>query len=82
MPITLELPLPPSMNTYWRNFRGRTVLSYALGNKLDKKPNIKPFTLKERSATSYKRMVANRNNSVFNLTKTNRELIAMKAKSL
>jgi len=27
MPITLELPLPPSMNTYWRNFRGRTVLS-------------------------------------------------------
>ena len=27
MPITLELPLPPSMNTYWRNFRGRTILS-------------------------------------------------------
>jgi crossover junction endodeoxyribonuclease RusA len=27
MPITLELPLPPSINTYWRNFRGRTVLS-------------------------------------------------------
>lgn len=27
MQITLELPLPPSMNTYWRNFRGRTVLS-------------------------------------------------------
>ena len=27
MSITLELPLPPSMNTYWRNFRGRTVLS-------------------------------------------------------
>lgn len=25
--MTLELPLPPSMNTYWRNFRGRTVLS-------------------------------------------------------
>jgi len=24
---TLELPLPPSMNTYWRNFRGRTILS-------------------------------------------------------
>jgi crossover junction endodeoxyribonuclease RusA len=27
MLLTLELPLPPSMNTYWRNFRGRTVLS-------------------------------------------------------
>ena len=27
MLATLELPLPPSMNTYWRNFRGRTVLS-------------------------------------------------------
>jgi len=63
---------------------GRTYIRpmYALGDKLDKKPNIKPFTLKERSATSYKRMVATRNNSIFNLTKTNRELIAMKAKSL
>ena len=27
MQMTFELPLPPSMNTYWRNFRGRTVLS-------------------------------------------------------
>ena len=27
MLVTMELPLPPSMNTYWRNFRGRTVLS-------------------------------------------------------
>ena len=25
----LTLPFPPSMNTYWRNFRGRTVLSKA-----------------------------------------------------
>ena len=27
--VTLKLPCPPSMNTYWRNFRGRTVLSKA-----------------------------------------------------
>ena len=25
--LFLTLPFPPSMNTYWRNFRGRTVLS-------------------------------------------------------
>lgn len=29
MIVTLQLPLTPSMNTYWRNFRGRTVLSQA-----------------------------------------------------
>lgn len=29
MHVLLELPFPPSMNTYWRNFRGRTVLSKA-----------------------------------------------------
>ena len=27
MIATLQLPLPPSANTYWRNFRGRTILS-------------------------------------------------------
>lgn len=27
MLATLQLPLPPSVNTYWRNFRGRTILS-------------------------------------------------------
>ena len=27
MICTLQLPLPPSVNTYWRNFRGRTILS-------------------------------------------------------
>jgi crossover junction endodeoxyribonuclease RusA len=25
--ITIKLPYPPSVNTYWRNFRGKTVLS-------------------------------------------------------
>jgi len=25
----IKLPYPPSMNTYWRNFRGNTVLSQA-----------------------------------------------------
>lgn len=25
--LFLTLPYPPSMNTYWRNFRGRTILS-------------------------------------------------------
>jgi crossover junction endodeoxyribonuclease RusA len=27
MLATLQLPLPPSVNTYWRNFHGRTILS-------------------------------------------------------
>ena len=27
--LFLTLPFPPSMNTYWRNFRGRTILSPA-----------------------------------------------------
>ena len=27
MIATLQLPIPPSVNTYWRNFRGRTILS-------------------------------------------------------
>ena len=27
MLATLQLPLPPTVNTYWRNFRGRTILS-------------------------------------------------------
>jgi len=27
MHCSFSLPYPPSMNTYWRNFRGRTVIS-------------------------------------------------------
>ena len=29
MIVTLQLPLTPSMNSYWKNFKGRTVLSQA-----------------------------------------------------
>jgi crossover junction endodeoxyribonuclease RusA len=29
MLATLQLPLPPSVNAYWRNFHGRTILSKA-----------------------------------------------------
>ena len=29
MVAIFDLPLPPSVNTYWRNFRGRTILSKA-----------------------------------------------------
>jgi crossover junction endodeoxyribonuclease RusA len=29
MIATLQLPLPPSVNAYWRNFQGRTILSKA-----------------------------------------------------
>jgi septal ring factor EnvC (AmiA/AmiB activator) len=60
---------------------GRTYIRalYALGDKPNRKPNIKPFTLKERSANSHARMMATRNNSIFNLTKTKREIIREKA---
>ncbi|WP_218059126.1 RusA family crossover junction endodeoxyribonuclease [Gilliamella sp. wkB178] len=47
--INLVLPFPPSMNTYWRNLKGRTLLSakgrkykndvvYAVYDQLKKKP--------------------------------------------
>jgi hypothetical protein len=55
---------------------GRTYIRpvYALGDKLDKKPNIKPFTVKEKSANSYAKLMATRNNSVFNQTKSSQQL--------
>ena len=45
--IEIELPYPPSLNTYWRKFRGRMVISksgryYAEQIKL-LTSNIKPF---------------------------------------
>jgi hypothetical protein len=60
---------------------GRTYIRpmYTLGNKPDKKQNIKPFTVKETSANSYARLMATRNNSIFNLTKSKREIIREKA---
>lgn len=63
---------------------GRTYIRpvYALGDKPDKACKIKPFTLKERSANSYARLIATRNNSIFNLTKTKREIIREKAQSV
>lgn len=55
---------------------GRTYIRpvYALGNKPDKVCNIKPFTLQERQARSYKKLVSMRNNSIFNQSATTREL--------
>lgn len=63
---------------------GRTYIRpmYTLGNKPNKKPNIKPFTVKEKSATSHARLMATRNNSIFNLTKTKREILREKAQSV
>jgi hypothetical protein len=60
---------------------GRTYIRpmYTLGNKPNKKPTIKPFTVKEKSANSYARLMATRNNSIFNLTKSKREIIREKA---
>lgn len=63
---------------------GRTYIRavYALGDKPNKKSEIKPYTLKERAANSYAKMMAARNNSIFNLTKTKREIIREKAQSV
>jgi crossover junction endodeoxyribonuclease RusA len=39
---SLQVPLPPSVNTYWRNFHGRTILSKAAR---DYKQTIKEYVL-------------------------------------
>ena len=42
MICTLQLPLPPSVNTYYRNFHGRTILSKAAR---DYKQTVKEYVL-------------------------------------
>ena len=42
MLATLQLPLPPSVNAYWRNFHGRTILSKAAR---DYKQSVKEYVL-------------------------------------
>lgn len=42
MLATLQLPLPPSVNAYWRNFHGRTILSKAAR---DYKQTVKEYVL-------------------------------------
>lgn len=55
---------------------GRTYIRplYSLGDKPDKVCKIKPFTLQERQARSYKKLVSMRNNSIFNKAATTRQL--------
>lgn len=52
---------------------------YSLGNQPDKKCNIKPFTMKEKSRRCYENLVALRNISVFTQTLTRRQLSKMRA---
>lgn len=42
MICTLQLPLPPTVNTYYRNFHGRTILSKAAR---DYKQTVKEYVL-------------------------------------
>ena len=42
MICTLQLPLPPTVNTYYRNFHGRTILSKAAR---DYKQTVKDYVL-------------------------------------
>ena len=55
---------------------GRTYIRamYAVGNEPDKKCKLKPFTVKERAKRTYDKLIALRNNSIFNQTATRREL--------
>ena len=50
---------------------------FALGDKPDKKRDIKPYTRKERSTMSYARLLAKRNSSVFRQTLTTREIYGL-----
>ena len=59
---------------------GRTYIRaiYALGDKPDRVRDLKPYTLKERSARCYQKFIATRNSSVFKLAMTNRQLRELK----
>ena len=46
MIATLQLPLPPSVNAYWRNFHGRTILSKAAR---DYKQTVKDYVLMNKT---------------------------------
>ncbi len=55
---------------------GRTYIRamYSVGNEPNKKCRIKAFTVKERAKRTYDKLIALRNNSIFNQTATRREL--------
>ena len=80
-----QMPKRIHVCSYTRHaISGRTYIRpvYALGDKPDKKPDIKPYTQKERSIASYKKLMATRNNSIFHLTKSNRDIIREKTQIL
>lgn len=63
---------------------GRTYIRpvYKLGNKPHKKPDLTPYTVQERHQRSYQKLMATRNNSIFNLTKSSRDIIREKTQIL
>lgn len=52
MPLELELPYPPTMNTYWRNLGDRTLISRrgrnyqvdVMAAVLEQQPRLRPFS--------------------------------------